>query len=400
MIFPVRVGEVRCGCADCLHTRNPHGKCQLTNAVHPIWQQSNWMRGAPMSFDIDASSGTSTLGGSEGPLTTETYLKLKPALQLATLLLEKARPFLTKILFAELLPGRIFDEAYQSTPSHERQCEAALQRLAKSVRIFSKVSYGECDRFSRGAGAWGLAFTYAGDTDFNEDSPFHMAFNPRYLEAVEAETWLPSSHEDKHHVLFPLAVCAVHELAHLLWMDRMHQGYLNDPRDDRNTRWTLRPDPCLLSAHDHDHDHDRECEVSASSNCELGEAVEHFLLGGQFHLLRMDEDTPSPTYAVFVMQTPFTPLPARNARLAWMALPAYQLGPALSPAQALVQSECVSRFFCTEMWENLEARPLEITLSHPEQTRSAVCEREVDGDGMSRRQSACSCTGIKVRRGV
>jgi hypothetical protein len=75
------------------------------------------------------------LVGSDGPLTLETYQKMEPALQLSTLLLQRACPFLMRLMFARVLPNGVLDEAYQADRDQEIQNEMKMSRLAHTVPI-------------------------------------------------------------------------------------------------------------------------------------------------------------------------------------------------------------------------------------------------------------------------
>src|SRR5271156_289639 len=99
--------------------RNTPRRPGLSVPVHPLWQQRNFRRGA-MFDEIDYLLVFGELGwdDQEGSFPDDLYRRILPALQLATVLLEGARPFFMKVMFAdiELTPqGPVFRQYYSPT---------------------------------------------------------------------------------------------------------------------------------------------------------------------------------------------------------------------------------------------------------------------------------------------
>src|SRR3954452_10107554 len=100
-------------------TQNTPRQPGLNVPVHPLWQQRNFHRGA-MFDEVDYLPVFSGLGwdDQEGSFPDGLCHRILPALQLATILLEGARPFFMKAMFADIEPtpqGPVFGQYYSPT---------------------------------------------------------------------------------------------------------------------------------------------------------------------------------------------------------------------------------------------------------------------------------------------
>jgi hypothetical protein len=91
-----------------------------------------------------------------------------------------------------------------------------------------------------------------------------MTLHPKYYDILGSDSWLSSNFKDRHHILWYLPVFLVHEIAHLVWSDRVLGDWLEAPEKGL--------EPCLVSSHTH----------PENESDELGEAEEHFLYQGRF----------------------------------------------------------------------------------------------------------------------
>src|SRR5271154_4571536 len=82
----------------------------------------------------------------EGSFPDDLYRSILPALQLATVLLEGARPFFMKVMFAdiELTPqGPVFRQYYSPTAAQMASYDSSLSNIASSYHIFTEGSIGK-----------------------------------------------------------------------------------------------------------------------------------------------------------------------------------------------------------------------------------------------------------------
>lgn len=253
----------------------------------------------------------------------ETYLKITPALQVATLLLQRARPFLLKIMFGKLTNGNYLDSGYQANNEQERKFDIEITKIARNLRFFSKVpSLGYLDETMYGVTVSDLDSPYG-------QYPITVAVNPAYYDAVNDLSWPFLPPEVRHRFLFHLANTLVHETAHVIWRDRMYHLV---SRWDQS--WAVDSEPCSNSSHVH----------PASQGCELGAALENFLYQGRFHFLNGN------LVSKVAMQDL---LWQQNDEDMNMEL----------PFQALVQTESISRFFCAGAWTGSTIIPLSTILN-------------------------------------
>ena len=324
--IPVRVGNARCPCEDCNLLSNPHGQCRLTNAVHPIWRYDKFWLGRLQLVALEEPAGALAMLGSDGPLPDEIYQKMEPALRLATLLLHRARPFLMRLMFAKLLPSGILDEAYRADNGvQEAQYNATMSELAQTVLICTPDPSEEGEATTvRSLVGPGLLY---------------MTLHPRHYEALAAESWAAADFKDRHHHLWYIAVHLVHEIAHLVWSNRVLDDWIEDPDNP-----ALQAEPCLNPSHSHPLDEPDE----------LGRAQEHFLYQGrfQFYAERSGRRGEVPVSELVRLG---------KTDLLWHQDDSY-LDKSL-PQFAVVQPESISRAFYADAWADETTAPVEILLS-------------------------------------
>ena len=79
----------------------------------------------------------------EGSFPDDLYRRILPALQLATILLEGARPFFMKVMFAdiELTPqGPVFRQYYSPTAAQMASYDSSLSNVASPYREDPPIS--------------------------------------------------------------------------------------------------------------------------------------------------------------------------------------------------------------------------------------------------------------------
>ena len=79
----------------------------------------------------------------EGSFPDDLYRRILPALQLATILLEGARPFFMKVMFADIEPtpqGPVFGQYYSPTAAQMASYDSSLSNIASSYPIFIEGS--------------------------------------------------------------------------------------------------------------------------------------------------------------------------------------------------------------------------------------------------------------------
>ena len=189
--IPVRVGDARCLCQDCDLLSNPHGKCGLRNTVHSIWRYDNFWLGHAELLALEEPGGVLAVVGSDGRVRPETYQRMEPALQLATLLLQRARPFLMRLMFAELLSTGVLDEAYQADSARETQYDTTMLELADNVMTCTTEPSHEAEAVSvRCPAAGGVVY---------------MMLHPRHYEALASDSWPSWDFKDRHQHLSKLS---------------------------------------------------------------------------------------------------------------------------------------------------------------------------------------------------
>lgn len=332
-------GPAHCLCEECNVAFDLHRECQLTNPIHPIWGSDNFFDGKIRNrLHRD---GTYTLDGDEGLFEPLFYQDLEPAFQLATLLLERARPFHMRLMFAKLFKSRpshtntgapipnFLDETFQPTPRQEREYETILAELAQNHRFVTRVvEYGE-DLVVGMA----TAVTITSRDLFAERAyPIYTAVNPALYDIVSNELWASQNSAARKRHFFMLANTLVHELTHLIWKDRGLRETDTLTRDK---------EPCVNRTHVHN-PYERW-----GPGCELGFALEYFLFGGKFQWQKdggyvFDNDLLSNN--ILWQKDPNHPHPA-------------------APHAAVVQPESICHFFCADAWKTPSPAPIRLLLS-------------------------------------
>ena len=323
--IPVRVGDARCPCQDCDLLSNPHSKCRLTNTIHPIWRYDNFWSGRVQLLALAEPVGAFTVVGSDGRVPPKIYQRMEPALQLATLLLQRARPFLMRLMFAELLPTGVLDEAYKADSAQEAQYDMTMLELADNVLTCTTEPSHEAEAVTVRCPA--------------ADGVLYMMLHPRHYEALASDSWPSSDFKDRHQHLWYIAVFLVHEIAHLVWSHRVLDVWIEDP-----TNLALQAEPCLDSSHSH---------PSAKSD-ELGRAQEHFLYQGRFmfYAERSGRQAQLPVHAMVALG---------KTDLLWQQ-ELIRFDKSL-PQYGVVQPESIGRAFCADAWADQATARMEILLS-------------------------------------
>jgi hypothetical protein len=206
--------------------KGKYGKLDEYHRIHPIFRQDNW------------SSDDLLMGH-------YTFNKLKPVLQLATLLLED-----------ETMVGYIF--AMLDISSHREITLPGVQkRLGRKVHWFEKrnnLSQAEKqtvwkELYDLGQNLWWTDKQMTGKEDslhgftWGERGSIEIVLNKRLIDYVcreaspveDAIDWKPGSdvNSARLRVMFNLAITMVHEVMHALWRNRYYPAFEPYYRDTR-----------------------------------------------------------------------------------------------------------------------------------------------------------------------
>ncbi|KAF7511776.1 hypothetical protein GJ744_003507 [Endocarpon pusillum] len=268
------------------------GICNLDNDIHPIWRRENFRVGdieeeARLLLKNDASWDRDTL-----PLEQKIYQRIEPGLRLASLLLQQSGPFFSQVLYGMLQPGRV--RRLHPLGEVEQWRIRWVDVLENSLTYLSSDSSVDCP--------WGET-----RTQLKERSRYAVGIGPSLAQVILQPQWHKCSAQTRRYYNFQLATTLVHELAHVAWICRCWDDYLEDPDTARE---------------------DEEAILSPSEEqMELGQSWENWFFGCELRPIETEDTTP-PKWLGYAC-APFTqdsgnPLSIqnRNSRYGATAIPA------------------------------------------------------------------------------
>lgn len=302
------------------------GICNLDNDIHPIWRRENFRVG-------DIEEEITLLGTNDPswdrnalPLEPNIYQRIKPGLRLASLFLQQSGPFFSHVLYGTLQPRQVrrlhpFGEVDQwrnrwvdviGKPHFSKQEIAAqLNTFAdhvaeNSLTYLSTHGSDDCP--------WGQTLT-----QLNERCRYSVGIGLFLAQVICQPQWHTCSAQTRRYHNFQLATTLIHELAHVAWICRCWDDFLEDPETVRdNAEAILSPD---------------------EEQMELGQSWENWFFGCELRPIETDDTTPS-TWLGYAC-APFTQDSAnpgsiqyRNSRYGATAIPA----------------RCINQFFQKEQW--------------------------------------------------
>lgn len=196
-------------------------KCStLTNPIHYLWAEHKFK-----DFDRFKVDRMTDEHLTNSNITWVLYNRLKPGLQLATLLLDRARPFLERVMFAPLVrcstnnpfPLHALSDKWPCGLTDWAVFDRELRELSWTYRIYRESP----TLHSKSADDmhWG-----ATDIMFDESQTSHLIFSSIaacIFDVVDHRDWVLRPTEEQQSVLLVFAITLVHELTHALWMKRV-----------------------------------------------------------------------------------------------------------------------------------------------------------------------------------
>ena len=302
------------------------GICNLDNDIHPIWRRENFRVGdiaeeGRLLKTKDVSWDRYTL-----PLDPKIYQRIEPGLRLASLLLEQSGPFFSHVLYGMLQPRQVrrlhpLGEVDQwrnrwvdviGKPHYPKQVVAAqLNRFAEhvaenSLTYLSSHSSVDC--------SWGET-----RTQLDERCRYAVGIGLLLAKVICQPQWHRISAQARRYYNFQLAATLVHELAHVAWICRCWDDFLEDPDTAREN------EEAILSPNE--------------EQMELGYSWENWFFGCELRPIETEDTTP-PKWLGYAC-APFTQdsgnpgsIQNRNSRYGATAVPA----------------QCINQFFQKERW--------------------------------------------------
>ncbi|ERF76888.1 hypothetical protein EPUS_02599 [Endocarpon pusillum Z07020] len=302
------------------------GICNLDNDIHPIWRRENF-RVADIADEARLLRKNHALWDRYTlPLEPKIYQRIEPGLRLASLLLQQSAPFFSQVLYGTLQPRRVrrlhpLGEVDQwryrwvdviGKPHFSKQEIAAqLNRFAEHVAEKSLIYLSSHTSLDN---AWGET-----RTQLNERNRYAVGIGLSLGKVICQPQWNKCSAQTRRYYNFQLATTLVHELAHVAWICRCWDDFLEDPELVRE---------------------DEEAIFSPSEvQMELGQSWENWFFGCELRPIEAEDTTP-PKWLGYAC-SPFTldsgnpgSIQYRNSRYGATAIPA----------------KCINQFFQKGRW--------------------------------------------------
>lgn len=316
----------------------------LQNEVHPLWGRENFIRGTYWA-DIEELMPTGRLlgGTTQSSLSKARYDKLKPALQLATLFIQEARPAFLRIMFAKVING-VLDQSYSATLEDELELNIILDGMSRRLRIYiAPLSEWEKDgeKWIRPWRASGEPHGCIQKWIGHPGQPIFMHLHSDFLINLS-----PSNHKQaitttlQEHYLH-LAHTCIHELAHAVNLER-DCGELYQAVTEYNRRM-FKTFHCFRGRNKLCWTREEPLFQLTDKKRELGYAVDSYLYAG---VTRLRSDYGAPSKYVPGMR--------------WVSSdPLYNQG---GPIVYRITPESISRLFDAATWVNDSQHPPEFVI--------------------------------------
>ena len=205
-------------------------------------------------------------------MSNDMYERIRPALQLATIFLQIAKPFFIKVMWADLedFPtGHYRSRSRSPSPSTGPQVlDENFMPSSEDLADYDFILDGIANYYRIFTGGSGDAWGGYGVTHLVNDleHPVIMGLASEHFQVFESPRYESMTPEALRSAWFMLALTCVHELAHAVFMDRQIDEDDDEMKDVGE--WQGRgkcPEPFYSPT---------------DPEIELGAAVEHYLFGG------------------------------------------------------------------------------------------------------------------------
>ena len=231
--------------------RYDEGEDKLTNPINPIWKRDN-IRVAPIDMsDDDALVDLYNSESEQDKVPNVVYERMRPAFQLASLMLEASGSFFATVRCAKVGPkkyrryeepdgkGVIFCTVGELDRGHVESQETA--EICCDIWAELEAKYRTIFRNDPSPNPWDLEQNHGSTTYVDCDSETYLQTgNPRdflrlcftdievrfweFFRADQANPFQRASAQARNRYWFELAILLLHELAHAVWMFRDRDG--------------------------------------------------------------------------------------------------------------------------------------------------------------------------------